>query len=188
MLHQQYFYATLLLIIFFLSYLEGKKKKPSFNLFFLPQCFIYIWNECMCCGVGVSEGKEAQFLWKGNSAFHAIFFSVPSHSCACSSPGLNAVSSPNSYSIYSLCLRIWHLIIVRSPAVLCGLVLSTQIESKLSAGMGHILYSITPGWTNSSSQNSNTSWWIFISVIKGSIQQEDITLVNMHVPNIGWST
>ena len=121
----------------------------------------------MCCGVGVSEGKEAQFLWKGNSAFHAIFFSVPSHSCACSSPGLNAVSSPNSYSIYSLCLRIWHLIIVRSPAVLCGLVLSTQIESKLSAGMGHILYSITPGWTNSSSQNSNTSWWIFISVIKG---------------------
>lgn len=144
------------------------------------------WGGGVC--VGVSGGKKAQFMWKGNSAFHKIFFSVSGHSCACSSPGLNVVSSPNSCRMYSLCLRIWHLIIVRSPTVLCGLVLSTQIESKLSVGMGHILYSITPGWTNSSSQNSNTFWWIFISVMKGSVQQEDMMLVNTQVPNTGWST
>lgn len=142
----------------------------------------------MCWEVQVSGGKKEQFIWKGNSAFHKIFFSVPSHLCVCTSPAFNVVSSPNSLYIYSLCLRICHIIIVRSSTVLCGLVLSTQIEIKLSAGMGHILYSITPGWINSSSQNSNTFWWIFSSVIKGSIQQEDMTLVNMKAPNIGWST
>lgn len=157
LLHCQYFYAILLFIIFFLSWREKRKNILSRAFFFFKPSGLFTYEISVCVGRGKYQGKKIeQFIWKGNSAFHEIFFSVPSHSCVCSSPAFNVVSSPNSLYIYSLCLRIWHLIIVRSSTVLCGLVLSTQIQRTLFAGMSHILYSITPGWINSSSQNSNT--------------------------------
>lgn len=82
MLHQLYFYATLLLIIFFLSYLEGKKKNPSFNLFFNPMVYLHmklvyvLWGGSIR-GEKMHKSYERETQLSTKYSFHSQAIHVP---------------------------------------------------------------------------------------------------------------
>lgn len=59
------------------------------------------------------------------------------------------------------------------------------MENELFEGTGYVSYSPALGWINAGNQNTNSFDELVIPMIKGSTQQEDVTVINIYAHDTG---